>query len=280
MNPRSTIPVNGVELCVQEFGERGDPGILLIAGAASAMDWWDTEFCERLAAGGRRVVRFDLRDTGESTTYPPGKAGYTGDDLIADAAALVEALGLAPAHLVGISFGSGIAAQVAIRHPELVGALTLLSGSPGSDGLPGPTPEVAKAFSSEIEPPDWGDEASVAAYFLDFERLLSGDIPADEERMRRIVHEFFARSKNLASADNHWAAADGGEPRERLAEITVPTLVIHGSRDPLFPPAHGEALAREIPGAQLLIVEGMGHQNPPPETWDELVPAILGLGRP
>ena len=275
MNPRSIVPVNGVELCVQEFGDRGDPGILLMAGAASAMDWWDTEFCERLAASGRRVVRFDLRDTGESTTYPPGEAEYTGDDLIADAAALIEALELAPAHLVGISFGAGIATQVAIRRPELVAALTLLSGSPGGEGLPGPTADVAKAFSAETEPPDWADEASVVQYFVEFERLLSGSIPVDEERIRRIVHEFFARSKNLASADNHWGAADGGEPRERLGDIRVPTVVIHGTLDPLFPPAHGEALAREIAGARLVLVEGMGHQNPPPATWEVVVPAIL-----
>ena len=278
MSERRVLRVNGVDLCLQEFGEPGDPAVLLIAGAASSMDWWDTAFCERLAAGGRRVVRYDLRDTGESITYPPGEPGYTIDDLVLDVAALVEALQLAPVHLAGISMGGGLAQQFAIRFPGSLASLTLFSTSPGQGpDLPGMSPELAAYFSATMASPDWDDEAAVAQNVLDFEQALSGSIPVDEDRVRGIQREIFERSVSLASAENHWqiAGGSGGEPRERLAEITVPTLVVHGTEDPLIPIAHGEALAREIPGARLLRIEGMGHQNPPPPTWEKIVPALL-----
>ena len=273
MGGRRVLRLNGADLCLQEFGESGDPAILLIAGAASSMDWWDTALCERLAAGGRRVVRYDLRDTGQSATYPPGEPDYTIDDLVLDVAALVEALHLVPVHLAGISMGGGLAQQLAIRSPELLASLTLFSTSPGEGpDLPGMSPGLSFPAS-----PDWGSEESVAQNFVDVERALSGSIPVDEARIRAIAHETIGRSASLASAENHYAVlgGPGGEPRERLAEITAPTLVIHGTEDPLLPIVHGEAIAREIPGARLLRIEGMGHQNPPPPTWDQIVPAVL-----
>ena len=278
MGERRVLRLNGVELCLQDFGEPGDPAILLIAGAASSMDWWDTAFCKLLADGGRRVVRYDLRDTGESVTYPPGEPDYTIDDLVLDVAALVEALQLAPVHLAGISMGGGLAQQFAIRYPGALATLTLLSTSPGEGpDLPGMEARLATYFSTSMVPPDWSDEAAVIQNVLDFERALSGSIPVDQNRVRTIEHGVVERSTSLASAENHWQVAGGagGESRERLAEISVPTLVIHGTEDPLLPIAHGEALAREIPGARLLRITGMGHQNPPPQTWDVIVPAIL-----
>lgn len=117
--PRSVEHVNGVDLCVEDFGDPDSPPVLLVSGAESSMDWWDSEFCELIAAAGRRVIRYDLRDVGASTSYPPGEPGYSGDDLIDDAVALIARLGLAPVHAVGVSMGAGIAAQVAIRRPEL-----------------------------------------------------------------------------------------------------------------------------------------------------------------
>ena len=274
------IAVNGVELCVEEFGERSDPALLLIAGAESSMDWWDTAFCERLAAGGRRVIRYDLRDTGASTSYPPGQPGYTTLDLFDDVVQLLLALEAAPAHLVGISMGGGIAAQVAMLHPELVASLTVISFSPegpGSEanGLPAMSVELAAAFSEPQEVVDWDDDEAVARNFIKAERLFSGTIPVDEARIRAIAGDVRRRSTSPLSAANHWQVAGEGEPRERLADITAPTLVIHGTEDPLFPLPHGEALAREIPGARFMAITGMGHQNPPPPTWDEIVPAIL-----
>jgi len=279
------IAVNGVELCIEEFGERHDPALILIAGAASSMDWWDVAFCERLAEGGRRVIRYDLRDTGASTSYPPGAPGYSSDDLEEDLTQLIAALSAAPAHLVGISMGGGIAAEIAMRHPELVASLTVMSFSPAGpgnelNGLPPMLPAFSAAFSVEQPPVDWGDDEAVAQSFLASERIFSGSIPVDEARIRSIAKEVRRRTISPFSAENHWQAASGGEPRERLADIVAPTLVIHGTEDPLFPLPHGEALAREIPGARLLTIEGMGHQNPPPPTWDEIVPAILEHTRP
>ena len=277
---QSIARINGVDLCVEDFGERGGPTILLISGASSSMDWWDAELCARIAAAGRRVIRYDLRDVGASTSYPPGEPGYSGDDLIDDAVALIRQLRLAPVHLMGVSMGAGIATQVAIRHPELLASLTLFSASPAGpgdadNGLPGVAPRLAAYFAAASPVPDWGDPNSVGDHFVAAEIAFSGSIPVDVERVRAIAATVRARTASPASADNHMIAAGGGEPRARLSEITARTLVIHGTEDPLFPLAHAQALVREVPGARLLTIRGMGHQYPPRSTWDGIIPALL-----
>src|SRR5918994_37613 len=110
--------INGAELCVDTIGNPGDPAVLLIMGGAGSMDRWEEPFCERLAAAGRYVIRYDHRDTGGSTTYPPGKPGYTGDDLVADALGVLDHLGVERAHVFGLSMGGGIAQRIAVDHPE------------------------------------------------------------------------------------------------------------------------------------------------------------------
>src|SRR3954466_15490631 len=112
----TALNVNGVELCVQTFGDRNEPATLLIMGTGASMDWWDEEFCERLAAGGRFVIRYDNRDTGRSTTYPPGAPPYTGSDLVTDAVAVLDALELQRAHVVGLSSGGALAQVLALDH--------------------------------------------------------------------------------------------------------------------------------------------------------------------
>ena len=114
MEPERIVSVNGIELCTQAFGSAGDPVVLLIGGAAATMDWWEDEFCERIAAGGRYVIRYDNRDTGRSTSSPAGQPNYTGMDLTADAIGLLDALDVGQAHLVGISMGGGIAQEIAL----------------------------------------------------------------------------------------------------------------------------------------------------------------------
>ncbi|MWV48942.1 alpha/beta fold hydrolase [Rathayibacter sp. VKM Ac-2803] len=272
------LAVNGVDLWVREFGSPDHPGVVLVPGASSPSDWWDVELCEAIAAGGYRVLRYDLRDTGQSTTRPPGEADYTGDDLVDDLAGVITEAGLSPAHVIGLSLGGGLAQQLAMARPELVRSLTLLStspGGPGSEGLPQMSPALAASFAVEESPVDWTDRDAVLRRTLAEEALFGGSIPVDEARVRRISDSAFDRSIDLSAGSNHWAIPSASGTREQLATITASTLVVHGTEDPLFPLGHGEALAREIPGAHLLPVPGLGHQFPPPETWPLLVPALL-----
>lgn len=278
------ISVNGVTLAVEEFGRRGDPTIVLVAGGASPRDWWDAELCRRLArgdgSGSRRVLRYDFRDTGRSTTVPPGEATYRASDLVDDLAALIEEMDAAPTHVVGLSMGGGLAQELALGRPELLASLTLVATTaarslPGSGELPPSEPRVTEAFGSGDGGPDWSNPDAVGDHLVHVERLLGGTIPVDEERVRRIAADIVARSIDPASADNHWMIEEGEVAPGELSAIDIPTLVLHGSHDPLFPLPHGEALAAAIPGARLVVIPGMGHQFLPPETWDLVVPELL-----
>ena len=137
MDGQRIIDVNGVDLCVDTTGDAADPAILLIGGMGASMDWWEEEFCQRLAAGGRFVIRYDHRDTGRSVSYPAGAPGYTGADLAADVIGVLDALGRRSAHLAGISMGGALAQQVALAHPDRVDSLVLFSTSPAVPGGPG-----------------------------------------------------------------------------------------------------------------------------------------------
>ena len=273
------VQAGGVELCVQSAGDRDDPAILLIAGSASSMLHWAEEFCERLAAGSRFVIRYDHRDTGRSVTYPPGAPQYTGRDLDEDALGVLDALGVATAHLVGISMGGGIAQDMGIHHPDRVASLTLIATSSVSAGahrdLP-PASEEAMAEFGGVSPPDWSDRDAVIDYIVGQERLCaSKSRPFAEAFVRELATRSVDRAASIASMNNHFVvhardSAGGGQS----ASIGAPTLVVHGTEDPLFPIAHGEALAREIPGARILTLEHTGHELPP-AVWDTVIPAIL-----
>ena len=276
-----TIAVNGVELCFQAFGERSDPALLLLHGASDSMLAWREGFCERLADGGRYVVRYDTRDAGRSTTYEPGAPPYSEADLLADAAALIDVLGIASVNPIGLSGGAATAQQFALEYPQKVATLILMAGTPGdptseSPDLPAPEPRAARVFSGEIPEPDWADREAVVDYLVELERPFAGAGGFDAEAQREYAGRVFDRARNLASQLTNPFAVKGGEGwRGRLGEIAAPTLVIHGDDDPLFPLEHGRALAREIPGAELLVLEGVGHEYPPPRTWDTVVAAIL-----
>ncbi|MGC0250826.1 alpha/beta fold hydrolase [Pseudactinotalea sp. Z1748] len=272
--------VNGVALCTQAFGQPGDPAVLLISGMSSAMDWWEDGFCERLAAGRRYVVRYDFRDTGRSTTYPRGKPGYTGADLRRDVVALLEALGILQAHLVGVSMGAVIAQCVAVEFPDRVGSLTLIATTaalPGSpEGLPQTDPELAAYFEAAggRPEPDWADRTAVVEMLIEDQRaLMRGGF--SEARVRGVVERIVDRSSDIAAMVNHQHLDPGRDPEGTLADIDVPTLVVHGTADPLFPFAHGEALADAIPNAALLPLEGVGHELPPEAEWDRVLEALL-----
>jgi pimeloyl-ACP methyl ester carboxylesterase len=274
------VHTGAVELCVQSFGDPDDPAILLIAGGASSMLHWAEEFCERLAAGRRFVIRYDHRDTGRSVTYPPGAPQYTGRDLAEDAIGVLDAPGVARAHVVGISMGGAIGQSLAIHHPDRVASLTLSSTSPVGAGtndpdLPPASEEVTAEFGAVSEP-DWTDRSAVMEYLVTQERLCtSKSRPVAEEFIRELASRTVDRAVSIASMNNHFLLATGDDlGRRRLAGITAPTLVIHGTEDPVFPIAHGAALARDIPGAQLLELEQTGHELPP-AVWDTVIPAII-----
>ena len=277
--------VNEVDLCSQAFGEPADPAVLLIAGRDSSMDWWEDGFCRRLAAGGRYVVRYDLRDTGRSTTYPPGEPGYSFADLVDDAVGILDVRGIARAHVVGISMGGALAQWLAVLHPDRVAALTLIDTSgalPGMpDELPPPEPELADYFrSGGLRPEDGTDREAVIQSVVDGQRAFARG-PFDEDRWRSLATRVVDRMPALPGGlGNHAVMRDGPSPAARLDQIRVPTLVVHGTADPLFPLPHGTALAEAIPGATLLPLDGVGHEPPPPATWDVVVPALLRLSAP
>lgn len=269
------IGTGGVSLCAQSFGDPADDAVLLVMGMGASMVWWDDELCAALAAGGRFVVRYDHRDTGRSTAFPPGRPPYTGDDLVADAARVLDGFGLARAHVVGLSMGGALAQLLALDFPDRVASLTLMSTSPAGpadDLLPPTKAYTAFAASAAV---DWDDRASIVEHVLAETRALSGaGRPFDAARIRALAERDVARAASPASARNHALLEGGGPWRHRLGAIAVPTLVIHGSADPLFPLGHGRALADEIPNARLLVLEGAGHVLDPAD-HDAVVRAIV-----
>ena len=270
------IEANGVELCTEAFGEATDPPILLVMGLGASMLWWEEGFCQKLAGRGRFVIRYDHRDTGRSTTYEPGNPGYSGTDLVADAAGVLDAYGLPAAHVVGVSAGGAFAQLLALDFADRVLSLVLISSSPatpGDRGLPPPTGEFSR-FAAEAEV-DWSNRDSVVDYLVDYSRVLAGgQRPFDEAAQRDLVRRDIARALDVASLQNHDVLAHGDRSRPGLSTITAPTLVIHGTADPMFPLAHGEALAEEIPDATLLTLDRAGHGVDRAD-WDTLVHAIV-----
>jgi pimeloyl-ACP methyl ester carboxylesterase len=270
------IEANGVDLCTESFGDPAHPPILLIMGTGGSMLWWEEGLCRLLAAGGRFVIRYDHRDTGRSVTYEPGHPGYTGTDLVADAAGVLDAYGISAAHLVGVSAGGAFAQLLALDVADRVLALVLISTSPatpGDRGLPPPANEFGRFLATAAV--DWSDAESVIDYLVDYLRMLAGgQRPFDEAAARELVRRDVERARNFVAAQNHDVLLDDERSREPLSSIIVPTLVIHGTADPMFPLEHGQALADEIPGARLLTLEGAGHGVDQAD-WEPIVSAIL-----
>jgi pimeloyl-ACP methyl ester carboxylesterase len=277
-SPEKIVPANGVEVCVQTFGPTDAVPVLLIGGAACSMLYWDDEFCAQLAAGPRFVLRYDHRDTGRSTTCPPGEPNYTISDLRDDLIGVLDAFAIERAHLVGLSMGGGLAQLAALEHPGRVASLTLIATSPagpsGAGDLPSMSEEVQAEFGALTEP-DWSDHAAVIEWLATQEQLCAArSVPFDLAGMRATMARVLDRAIDIRSMANHFSILGGDAPRNWLAEIGAPTLVLHGDEDPLFPPAHGAALAAETPGARLVRLPRMGHEWPR-RAWVEALPAIL-----
>ncbi len=237
--------------------------------------------CERLAAGGHFVIRYDHRDTGRSVAYERGAPGYGLRDLAADAVGLLDTLGVARVHLVGMSLGGWIGQLLALDHPDRIASLTLISTRPVGPGpndpdLPELTEEILAVFSEEAPDPDWCDRAAVIEYIVEGGRpFAASSRPYDDAGVREIAGRVFDRTTDIAASMTNHFVIEGGEAwRARLAEVAAPTLVLHGTEDPLFPYGNAVVLEREIPGARLIALEGTGHELPR-AAWEIVVPAIL-----
>jgi pimeloyl-ACP methyl ester carboxylesterase len=275
------VQANGVDLCVQTFGDPSHPVVFLIMGSSASMDWWEDEFCERLAAGSRFVIRYDHRDTGQSVTYEPGEPGYDFGDLVDDAVDLLDHFGRDRAHVVGMSLGSAIAQVMALDHPDRVDSLTLIASAPAAPGsedpdLPAMSEETAARFTT-IERPDWSDRDAVIDYMLQLARVSAAESrPFDEEPFRALAGRVFDRTTNIESSfTNHNLAVAGvARLRDRLSELHAPTLILHGTEDPVIPYGNGVILTDETPAADLIPLEATGHEIPR-HTWDTVIPALL-----
>jgi len=279
----TTVEANEVALGIESFGDDDGP-LVLLAGGTTMLSWPDA-LCERLAGGGRRVVRYDLRDSGESTTADPGAPAYTLRDLAADAAALADALGGGPAHLAGIGVGGMVAQVAALDHPGAFSALTLAgtrSVAPGPPDADLPDHEqatLARLFARPM--PDWTDREAVAEFAAARAEVL-GDDPTAASAIAARIWDRTPDTEPAVQMANQvgmvFSKLDCTPRwRERLPEIEVPTLVVHGRRDPFFPVGNGEAIAREIPGARLLVIEQAATAIPDAAAG-EVAEAMLALG--
>ncbi len=273
-----TIASGDAAICTESFGRAGDPVLLLIMGQMASMLWWPDGLCQRLAAAGRVVIRYDNRDTGRSASYPPGQPGYTSRDMTADAVAVLDGYGVERAHVAGMSMGGMIAQQLALAHPDRVERLTLISttavGEP-DDELPGPDAAYLE-HAEAAEELDWSDTDALAAFIVSDARAIAGTRhPFDEAAAREFVRRDLDRTTNPASLVNHTLlGGDEDQARAAASQIEAPLTVIHGTADPLFPPAHGEALAAAVSDAELVLLEGGGHELHQGD-WDEIVAAIV-----
>jgi pimeloyl-ACP methyl ester carboxylesterase len=280
---------NGIDICYEIFGEPTAEPMLLIMGLGAQMVLWDDEFCERLAARGFRVIRFDNRDIGQSSKLSAGgrftaleliklrllkipvKAPYKLYDMALDTVALMDVLGIKTAHLVGASMGGMIAQEIAITFPERVRSLTSIMSTTGNPKVPAPTREASAML---MAPPPATKQEYLDRFAQTWKILRVGSFPEDEARDRSRAERCFSRGLNPAGVGRQLRAIiASGSRKERLRNVKAPTLVIHGTVDPLVNPMGGRDTAASIPGAKLLMIEGMGHAIPLP-MWPQIIDAI------
>jgi pimeloyl-ACP methyl ester carboxylesterase len=260
-----------IELAYETFGDPTEPAVLLIMGLGAQMIFWPEELCEKLARAGYFVIRFDNRDAGRSTVLelePPdlgrvaagdAEAPYLLQHMADDAIGLLDHLGIERAHVVGASLGGMIAQRLAIDHPERVLTLASIMSTTGDRGVGHPTPE-AMAVLMAAPPTDREGylESTVAA------RAVIGSQPPDEARTRDLAERSFDRGYHPDGTARQFAAVMASPDRTpELNQITLPTVVIHGADDALIGVSGGEATAAAIPGSQLIVIDGMGHDLPP-----------------
>jgi len=286
-----TVKANGIQIEYDTLGDASHPPLLLIMGLGGQLIHWDENFCRRLADQGLFIIRYDHRDTGLSTKFEatglPGandfldasmqgqsiNAPYTLDDMADDAAGLLDALNIPRAHVCGTSMGGMIAQTLAIRHPERVLSLISIYSTTGNPDLPPPQPAAMEALMT----PQPAERQAFIDFNVKTHRAIAGSgYPFDETFIRTISASSYDRAYYPAGVGRHMLAVMAQENRKSaLAALAVPALVIHGTADPLVPAAHGQDTADAIPGAQLLLVDGMGHDLPRANgPWAQVIDAI------
>lgn len=289
----ASVRANGIEIEYESHGRECDPAVLLIMGLGAQLTVWPMPFVEALVARGFRVIRFDNRDVGLSTKIERAgvpnlyalvaqrflrfhpRVPYEIADMAADAIGLLDAIGIRQAHMVGASMGGMIAQHLAARHPERTLSLTSMMSTTGNPALPMASFDAMRAL---IRRPRSTDPEALIAHGMALTRTIAGPgYPMDEEVLRARVRENIERASYAPGFTRQLAAiiADG-DRRAMLRTIAVPTVVIHGTTDPLIPLACGRDTAANIPGAQLVELERMGHSLPL-ELVPRIVAAIAGV---
>jgi pimeloyl-ACP methyl ester carboxylesterase len=274
------VRANGIDIAYESLGREDDPAILLIHGLNTPLTGWPDSLYEGLASRGFQIIRFDNRDVGLSTHLPQfgapdlaalmakvrsgerPAAPYSLDDMAADAAALLDALGIERAHIVGASMGGMIAQLVALNHLSKTKSLISIMSTTARRGLPQAKPEAMQALMALPASP--AREDRIATAIAAVRAIGSPGFPASDGELRAYLGRSIDRTPfDPPAAARQMAAVVAARPRnDRLRSLTIPALVIHGADDPVIPAAHGEDTARSIPGAELLIVPGMGHDFP------------------
>jgi len=285
---------NGIELYYDTFGGADQPTVLLVSGLGAQCVAFDDEFCRALVAGGVHVVRYDNRDVGlsthldESTANPlaalasiaagePLDAPYDLSDMAADGMALLDVLGIDAAHVVGTSMGGMIAQTMAIEYPDRVRSLTTVMSTTGDADVGQPDPATLGAILGVIEPKESRDERIAGAVLM--ARAIGTAAVFDADRARRRAEIFVDRSYDPAGTGRQLVAIlASGSRAKGLAEVSVPTLVMHGDADPLVDISGGRRTAELVPGAEFLVLEGMAHDLPP-EYWDRVIGGIFDTVR-
>ena len=287
--PPQMAKANGIELCYETFGTLDAEPLVLIMGLGAQMIHWDDEFCRDLASRGFRVIRFDNRDIGKSTRMSGGKplrpiellklrifkiapeAPYKLWDMARDVVGLLDALGISKAHIVGASMGGMIAQEIAMQYPDRVLSLTSIMSSTGNPKLPQATREASAIL---LAPPPTTKAEYIERFGQTWKVLRGGSFPLDEAKDRERAERTYARGLNPAGVGRQLRAIlASGSRKDRLGSVRAPTLVIHGTIDPLVRMEAGKDTAASIPGAKLLLVEGMGHALPIP-MWPTIIGAI------
>ncbi|MFX0037061.1 MAG: alpha/beta fold hydrolase [Candidatus Hermodarchaeota archaeon] len=281
---------NNIEIEYDTFGDPSSKPLLLIMGLGAQMIRWDIELCEKLAEAGFYVIRFDNRDVGLSTKFDETgvpdlmkmfmavqkgekiESAYTLNDMADDAVGLLDALNIDKAHICGASMGGMIAQVIAYRHPSRVLSLTSIMSSTGNPDLPQPKPQALQVL---LKPPPEGRDAIIEDGVNRMRIIHGSGFPFDEEKARKFVTAAYDRSNYRPGYSRQLAAILAtGDRKQFLTSIKVPTLVIHGGDDPLVSIEGGKDTAASIPGAELLIIEGMGHSLPI-EVWPRVIDAFI-----